>query len=154
MKVWRSTSFHNRHVMNKCHHVEGRKPGKETEQLDIFKNKYVRKQTNQKYRKKMCLFLCAPSQNLKQAITRAVVRKDSVFFFFFLILLSPFVQTGWSVWHFGWIFSKISKWVMTSQWFHCKADSVKSLVWNDFQLLLSVCLHSQCCYICLSLCFP
>lgn len=52
------------------HHVEGRKPGQETEQLDIFKNKHVRKQTKHKYRKKNVFV--SSSQNLKLAFTCAV----------------------------------------------------------------------------------
>lgn len=85
-------SFHNRHVMikvdqNTPHHVEGRKLGKETEQLDIFKNKYVRKQTNHKYGgEKKSFFLCVSSQNLKQAITRMVNLSEQIqihFFYFY-----------------------------------------------------------------------
>lgn len=63
-------------------HDEGRKPGKETEQLDIFKNEHVRKQTSYEYRrkknKKKTVFVSR--QNLSEQI-------QAVFFVGFLWLI-------------------------------------------------------------------
>lgn len=156
VNLWRSMSFHNRHVMikvdqNTPHHVEGRKLGKETEQLDILKNKYVRKQTNHKYgKKKVCFCVYQVKTWSKQLQARSICQNRFSLFFFCILFLflgttvrtSRFVQTGQSVWHFGWIFSRIFKWIMTSQWILCKADSIQSLVWNHFQLP-SLCLSVQ-----------
>lgn len=73
---------------NTPHHVEGRKLGKETEQLDILKNKYVRKQTNHKYGKKKFVSVCIKSK-LEASNYRhgQFVRTDSVFFFLNFIFI-------------------------------------------------------------------